>query len=574
MASYALIFVSDEIAEAVRAAGHRVTTYTSLDDFWSDNPHLFTHLVLSRLAPVQHSGVQGLCFLLPQAHIICLEDRAALPWGTDAADAEVISPHEFLERLTAEGRPDESEVDRLTREALAEVDAEGSFDDELEAIEDTEAEQLVDSTLRGFAIPQEPNEAPITVAEPAVVVEDETDWTVDPDELAPIETVPAEDDATWMRDPDELPIIEATIVEDDTTWTADPDDAEVVNNDPSPNIASATLLPPAEDPVSVAPASPQEQVAAPVSFFPVVQEPTPGSSVLDFAPHQTSSRRALIITVFSSKGGVGKTTVATNLAGALANAGKSVLIADLDLADPNVGTRFGLPTPTILPLFQPGAPTLGPGNLNQFLAFSKPTNVWLANLPYLREGQSATFITPRAYAQKILTPCETLFDVIVFDCPPAYEPPLVRDMALPQADAIILVTDTELACVRGLALHQRKMQEELHIPLQKMGVVVNMDIEREGISQTEIVDVLQGVEILATLEDNRRAAVGAANKGSLLINTISPTKQKAREAFAAIVQRLFPDISVNPNVIEGHDFASSKGTGKLFKRLSGVFGRG
>jgi septum site-determining protein MinD len=50
-----------------------------------------------------------------------------------------------------------------------------------------------------------------------------------------------------------------------------------------------------------------------------------------------------IITVTSAKGGVGKTTFTTNLAAALTNLGKKVIIVDGNVTTPNIGLHLGMP---------------------------------------------------------------------------------------------------------------------------------------------------------------------------------------------------------------------------------------
>ena len=56
----------------------------------------------------------------------------------------------------------------------------------------------------------------------------------------------------------------------------------------------------------------------------------------------TSVSDGRVITVFSAKGGVGKTTVSTNLAAELASDGSRVLLVDLDLAFGDVAISLGL----------------------------------------------------------------------------------------------------------------------------------------------------------------------------------------------------------------------------------------
>lgn len=52
-----------------------------------------------------------------------------------------------------------------------------------------------------------------------------------------------------------------------------------------------------------------------------------------------------IFPIASGKGGVGKSLIATNLAIALAQAGKEVVLVDLDLGGSNLHLMLGIPAP-------------------------------------------------------------------------------------------------------------------------------------------------------------------------------------------------------------------------------------
>ena len=66
-----------------------------------------------------------------------------------------------------------------------------------------------------------------------------------------------------------------------------------------------------------------------------------------------ASREGKVITVFSAKGGVGKTTFSTNLGSYLASTGSRVLVVDLDLAFGDVGISLQmLPQNSIIDLVQ------------------------------------------------------------------------------------------------------------------------------------------------------------------------------------------------------------------------------
>ena len=171
--------------------------------------------------------------------------------------------------------------------------------------------------------------------------------------------------------------------------------------------------------------------------------------------------RALVVT--SADPGEGKTTVASNLAIALAQAGEKVILVDADMRHPKVAERFGLNPATGLSraLFEPD-------NVDRFL------QGWRDDLPLriLTSGPTPPNPTELLGSHRMRQLIEALkarSTVIIFDSPPL----------LPVSDAAVLATFTDGALLVARANHTRRdslahAAEALHaVDAQVLGVVLN-----------------------------------------------------------------------------------------------------
>src|SRR3954470_17455568 len=168
-----------------------------------------------------------------------------------------------------------------------------------------------------------------------------------------------------------------------------------------------------------------------------------------------------IVAVSSGKGGVGKTTVAVNLAAALAAAGKRVGLLDTDVYGPNVPLMVGLEgqpqvvDQKILPLEAHGLKVMSMGFLNPG---DKPV-VWRG--PMLH-GVVRQFLTDVIWGE---------LDFLVVDMPPGTgDVQLSLAQLVPVQGAVVVTTPQEVA-----AADVRKainMFEQVGVPL--LGVVENM----------------------------------------------------------------------------------------------------
>jgi Mrp family chromosome partitioning ATPase len=188
----------------------------------------------------------------------------------------------------------------------------------------------------------------------------------------------------------------------------------------------------------------------------------------DFADRRAIQRRLCRIkhkiVVLSGKGGVGKSTVAVNLAAALSLGGRRVGLLDVDIHGPSVpkmlnmeDAQLELEGDTILPIELGDLKVMSIGFL---LRHADDAIIWRGPM---KIGVIKQFLKDVAWGD---------LDVLVIDCPPGTgDEPLSVAQLIPDADGAIVVTtpqDVALADVRKSVNFCR----EVNLPI--LGVVENM----------------------------------------------------------------------------------------------------
>jgi len=168
-----------------------------------------------------------------------------------------------------------------------------------------------------------------------------------------------------------------------------------------------------------------------------------------------------IIAVASGKGGVGKTTVAVNLAIALAQMGAEVGILDADIYGPNVPQMFGverMPNPT-----------------NQKLNPARAYGVQVMSMGFmLKPGQAALWRGPMLHSaiRQMFTDVNWQpVDYMIVDMPPGTgDAQLSLAQSVPLTGGVVVSTPQDVALAdarRGLAAF-----EQLNVPI--LGIIENM----------------------------------------------------------------------------------------------------
>lgn len=234
-----------------------------------------------------------------------------------------------------------------------------------------------------------------------------------------------------------------------------------------------------------------------------------------------------IIAISSGKGGVGKSTVAVNLAIALAQNGAQVGLLDADILGPNipmmVGLGFGRPrveNNKLVPFEVFGIHVMSMG----FLIEPDKPLVWRG--PMLH-GAIRQFFNDVAWPQ---------VDYLVVDLPPGTgDAQLSLAQSVPLTGAVIVTQPQEVAltdAAKGLA-----MFEELQVPI--LGVVENMAGEYFGQGGGEKLARQHGVPFLGRIPMEARVRIGGDSGRPIVVDAPdSPAGQAFRQLAQAVAARI------------------------------------
>lgn len=194
------------------------------------------------------------------------------------------------------------------------------------------------------------------------------------------------------------------------------------------------------------------------------------------------------IAVLNQKGGVGKTTSTINIAAALAKAGKSVLVVDLD---PQANATSGLAVDKntlehsvydVLTGKASCADTMVDTHIQGLRLLPATTTLAAA------EQELVSVMSRETVLKQALH--HTSYDVVLIDCPPSLG--LLSINAMVAADSVLIPVQTEFYALEGLGLLMQtiqRVQAGLNPGLKLEGVVMTMVDTRNALSGQVIDEV-------------------------------------------------------------------------------------
>jgi pilus assembly protein CpaE len=250
---------------------------------------------------------------------------------------------------------------------------------------------------------------------------------------------------------------------------------------------------------------------------------------------QTASpgrRRAFVTTVFSPKGGVGKSVVAVNLATALARrTGEPVVVLDLDLQFGDVAVMLRLqPVHTFTDAISAGD-LLDETLLRSFLGRHEKSGVYVLAAP--TSPSEADHVDPGAML-RVLDLLREMFSHVVIDTPPHLSEVVLQAVA--ESDAVGFVVAMDVPSVKNARLGLQAFSL-LQIPLAKVVLLLNRAGSKVHLAPHDVERALEMKVDLWLPSD--LTVVQSVNQGvpTLLAYPNSPFSGQVRELADLVLSR-------------------------------------
>jgi pilus assembly protein CpaE len=220
-------------------------------------------------------------------------------------------------------------------------------------------------------------------------------------------------------------------------------------------------------------------------------------------------RNGTIITIFSPKGGTGKTVLATNLAAVLAKReARKTLLLDLDLQFGDAAIMLGAePEKTIFDL------VVAPGELDseKLSGYTTHHACGLELLPAPMRPEDAELVT-EAKVARLLEVARQAYEVIVVDTSPFFHGAMLA--TLDRTDELFLLCGLDVPTIKNVRLALQTL-ELLSFPRDRIRIVLNRANSKVGMKASEVENAL-GMKISHQVPSDRAVPLGV-NRGKPVV---------------------------------------------------------
>lgn len=199
----------------------------------------------------------------------------------------------------------------------------------------------------------------------------------------------------------------------------------------------------------------------------------------------SSAARGTVITVFGAKGGIGKTTISTNLATALCrNTNSSIAIVDMDTRFGDVAIMMDVVVEYSIADVGRNIDTVDRESIRDYLVrHSSGVNILPAPLHPTEWGA-----LHRHHIARVIELLSQTHDYVVVDTPGAFNELVAT--ALEAADIILLVTSMDIASIKDTAL-ALEMLRAASVSEDKVKLVINHSTSSNSLRAEDVERVLE-----------------------------------------------------------------------------------
>lgn len=223
---------------------------------------------------------------------------------------------------------------------------------------------------------------------------------------------------------------------------------------------------------------------------------------------QEKARTGRVITVFSAKGGCGKTTLSTNIATVLAESGRgSVALLDLDLAFGDVAIALQLfPNHTV-------GDAVGIDELDgqAVRGLLTPHSSGLQALVAPIEPSVAETISVDLVRQ-VIDILREEFDYVIIDTPPALDDNVLS--AFDRSDVVALIATLDIPALKNLKLTLETL-DLIGYPRERLRIVLNRADSKVGLALSEVEKTLK-TQISSQIPSSRDVPA-STNRGVAIV---------------------------------------------------------
>ena len=237
--------------------------------------------------------------------------------------------------------------------------------------------------------------------------------------------------------------------------------------------------------------------------------------------------RGQIVIVFNPKGGVGKTTIAVNVASMLqVRKAQRVMIVDCDTVTGHVASSLGMEN--VRTVADAWTEDLSTGMTETFAEIASTHLNGVSVLVMAESPLHTEILDPRRVAEAITSACR-VYDWVIVDMHPDYGP--LNQVIFERADKIIVPVTPDVPAIRA-AVQFREVAVELGIR-DRLAMVVNR--ANSGVSVGDMERTV-GMPALAEIRSAGMVFVRAANEGRSAVERFP--REKVIDDIETLVDRL------------------------------------